>query len=218
MTAFERHKSWGLYRKHNMIKIVAFRLCNVSAMYAGLQFAFSTGGCVLRSSGTKFFSLILTDLVVMNMLEYISPMLMSRLSTVIPMMNPKRGDEAQLPEFDVAFEYLEVFYRQFVIYIGMFVFPMMALLGFITNVLELPLDKFRMLYVCQRPRRLEMSMKRFLIVYLLVTAMAALVTWPQGGVWMLTATRGRNQYFNCCFMFPDGDLSDTFDPSICTNT
>lgn len=60
----------------------------------------------------------------------------------------------------------------------MSVFPMVSLLGLVTNILEYPLDKFRMLRICQKPKRLDISMKRFLIVWLAVTAAAALVSYP----------------------------------------
>ncbi len=60
----------------------------------------------------------------------------------------------------------------------MVVFPPLTVIGLITNIIEYPLDKYRMLKVCQKPKRLDLSMKRFLVIWLIVTALAAFVTWP----------------------------------------
>lgn len=42
-----------------------------------------------------------------------------------------RGDHAQKQQFDLAMEFVELFYRQFVILLGMSVFPLITVFGFI---------------------------------------------------------------------------------------
>lgn len=90
----------------------------------------------------------------------------------------KGSDEDNKPEFDVAFEYLEVFYRQFICYLGMTVFPLMPVLSLIANLIEYFLDKVKMVKLCQKPKRLDLSMKGFLMVWLLVIAAAGLASYP----------------------------------------
>jgi hypothetical protein len=51
-------------RVNTGIKLLVFKLVNVSAMYAAIQFAFSKRRCSLDDSGGKFLTLILTDLIV----------------------------------------------------------------------------------------------------------------------------------------------------------
>jgi len=198
LTRFEKHKTWSLYRKHEGFKILAFRMVNVICMYVALQFAFTKSCCYFKDAGTKFLTLILTDLVINNFVEMFVPLFRIWGAKRFKCMQGSQGDEAAKPEFDVASEYLELFYRQFVIYLGMIVFPMMTLLGLITNIAEYPLDKTRMLKICQRPKRLDLSMKRFLVIWLVGVAAVALLCWPQGPVWVMSGVAIDECAVSCC--------------------
>ncbi len=68
------------------------------------------------------------------------------------------GNNSVRPEFDVSdeypisfahlrFRYLELLYRQFIIYLGMPVFPLITAIGLILNYFKFYLDKFRMIKV-----------------------------------------------------------------------
>jgi hypothetical protein len=46
------------------------------------------------------------------------------------------------PEFDIAKEYMELFYKQFIICLGMTVFPLITLLGMLSYILEYMLDRY----------------------------------------------------------------------------
>lgn len=204
LTAFEKHRTWSQYRKHEGFKILTFRIVNVIAMYIGLQFSFVNEErgcpCFLEDSGFRFFTLILTDLVVMNIVELAVPTIRVALTKRVNCLRGKGGDEASKPEFDVATEYLELFYRQFIIYLGMMVFPGVTLLGLIANIVEYPLDKYRMLRICQKPKRLDLSMKRFLVFYLVIIAVVALLCWPQGTIWVLSGTTISDDISRCCYI------------------
>ncbi len=50
------------------IKLLAFKMINVSAMYAALQFAYSKNRCTFDDSGGIFLTLILTDLIVKTLI------------------------------------------------------------------------------------------------------------------------------------------------------
>lgn len=133
-------------------------------MYIGLQFSFVNEEkdcpCFFEDSAFRFFTLILTDLVVL-VWKVLSQSLGTQYYRVsssqhqsssckyyfdflglmyslerVNCLRGKGGDEAAKPEFDVATEYLELFYRQFVIYIGMMVFPGVTVLGLFANIIE----------------------------------------------------------------------------------
>ena len=90
-------------------------------------------------------------------------------------MNSQTSNEAAKDEFDISDEYVHQLYRLFIMYLGMSVFPLIGLLSLLGSLIEYPLDKLRMLRVCQRPKRLESSMKNFTILFLFGTAVAALL-------------------------------------------
>lgn len=211
LVQLEKHKTWSLFRKHHTIKLIAFKIINVCAMYAALSFSFQRNGrCIYFDAGSKFVSLILIDLFFQNFMEMAVPLMKRWGATHVKYLQTKGGDEAAKPEFDVSQEYLELFYRQFVIYLGLSIFPGITVLGLITNILEYPLDKYRMLRICQRPKPLDISMKRFLVIWLFVTGLAGLLTWPQGAIWTLTATRGYSPSFTCCNLLPGTPDMDVF--------
>jgi Calcium-activated chloride channel len=215
MTALEKHKTWAVFRKHSAIKMITFKLVNVTAMYAAKAFAFVEAGearCGLEDMGSQFLAIIIMDAVVMSIVEMITPVLRSWAFKIVG-IGSAGSDEDQKPEFDVSEEYLELFYRQFIIYVGMSVFPMITLLGTIANVLEYPQDKFRMLRICQRPKRLNVTMKKFLTTYLAVVAVVSMLAWPQGAVWVLGAHRDQRTQFWCCALLP----GDPPDEANCTN-
>eukprot|EP01119_Soliformovum_irregulare_P018638 TRINITY_DN5760_c0_g1_i6.p1 TRINITY_DN5760_c0_g1~~TRINITY_DN5760_c0_g1_i6.p1 ORF type:complete len:475 (+),score=127.46 TRINITY_DN5760_c0_g1_i6:1444-2868(+) len=208
MTSFERHRTWSTFRKHNTIKLLSFKMINVTGLYIALAFVRETG-CSYHNSGSKFLTLILIDLFLGNTIEYVLAYGKIFLSKHFQMFAGKGGDEANKPEFDVAEEYLEVFYRQFLIYFGTAVFPMMPLLGLVTNIIEYPLDKFRMLRMCQRPKRIDLSMKRLILIWMFVTAAAALVVWPQGAAYVLSNTKNTSypRGLICCDVLR-GEVTD----------
>jgi len=218
LTTMEKHKTYSLYRKHHGFKLITFKMINVTCMYIALSLAYtSKDKCVFEDSGTKFLTLMLTDLFLMNAVEYFVPLLRLYLTSHVKKLSGKGSDDEAKPEFDVAQEYLELFYRQFVIYLGMSVFPMVTALGLLTNIVEYPLDKYRMLRICQKPKPLDLSMKRFLIFWLTIVACAAIVSYPQGAGWVLSRHRSTNpDLFGCCAMLPGkSDLPSGFDFTAC---
>jgi nitrate reductase NapE component len=103
------------------------------------------------------------------------------------MMGEGSNDSVR-PEFDLAREYLEVLYRQFIVYLAFSIFPLVAVLGLICNIFEYKLDKYRLLRICQHPRGLQGSMRKFLVFFLFTIAVVALVGPPFGAVWVLTGS------------------------------
>jgi len=160
-----------------------------------------------HTTGSKFLVMILVDVKVFNGVEFGIPLIKTFLRNHISRLKKNTGsDESVKPEFDIAQEYLEIFYRQFIIYLGMTVFPALAILGFIANILEYPLDRIRMLRICQRPKRIDLSMKRFLLFWLILIAVAATFAPPQGAFWVMWVSRDFRPIFNCCQVLT-GDIT-----------
>ena len=52
------------------------------------------------------------------------------------------ANDQSKPDFNLAEEYLELLYRQYIIYMGSMTFPMITMVGFLGNILEFFLDKY----------------------------------------------------------------------------
>jgi hypothetical protein len=185
LVGFEKHRTWSAHRKHHTIKLYLFKIINVTAMYAALQWAFARpDSCPLQDVGVKFFLLIILDLFVMNVVEFVVPPLKTWATRNIRCLKTEGSDESELPEFDVAEEYLELLYRQFVLYIGMLTLPLITLVALVTNLVEYPLDKLRMLRICQRPKRLNSRLTGFIVIFMCCSALAGFLSYPFGGLWL----------------------------------
>eukprot|EP01112_Ceratiomyxa_fruticulosa_P019690 TRINITY_DN64_c0_g1_i1.p1 TRINITY_DN64_c0_g1~~TRINITY_DN64_c0_g1_i1.p1 ORF type:complete len:507 (-),score=82.41 TRINITY_DN64_c0_g1_i1:106-1626(-) len=199
LTKFEKHKTWSSFRTHQTLKYFIFKLLNVLIMYL---YRFLSGKssdvCTLNGLGDQFLFIIILDLTVQNLWEIFHAWFLRKVNENKGMKGTG-SNEASRPEFDLADEYLEVLYRQFILYLGMPLFPLITLLGLICNILEYRLDKYRLLRICQHPRGMQASMKRFLVFFLFSTALVALVCYPFGTVWLLTGgayKNCRNQLFS----------------------
>ncbi len=82
------------------------------------------------------------------------------------------------PEFELSELYLDLFYKQFIVYLGIAVFPPIALVAFVGDVLSYATQKYRLLRICKRPAMDHTSMKRLVAMCLLFTAVAAILAFP----------------------------------------
>lgn len=196
LTSLERHHSWSSFRIHNAVKLVLFKLINATVLYLLVALrlrlpaaAIASGRCALSDAGSKFFLVLVVDIIFVNIISMILPRLkiccIRRCCRCCKRLQPKGGDEELRPEFDLAEEYLQILYRQFLLYLGTPAFPLIGVLGFLANLVEYPLDKFRMLRVCQEPKRIDDPMRGFLTVFFFIVGIAAALTYPNGPIWLL---------------------------------
>ncbi len=170
LTKFEKHRTWSGFRAHNTIKLLVFKLISVFIM--GFAKGFFATPCIISVLGNQYLIQIMLDLVVFNAIELFLPIIMLKFR--------KRGDksdEESRPEFDVAEEYLELVYRQYVVYCGMAAFPMMTFVGAIASIVELYLDKIRLIKICKKPPRTTGSIKSVVSFFLILSALLALLNW-----------------------------------------
>jgi len=110
------------------------------------------------------------------------------------------ANDQSKPDFNLAEEYLELLYRQYIIYMGSMTFPMITMVGFLGNILEFFLDKYRMLYICRKRPKVDAHMKKFLTFFLVVSALFSIFTFPYGAMWVLGAKSfGPLELSNCEF-------------------
>eukprot|EP00736_Rhodelphis_marinus_P009286 Rmarinus@m.16535 len=201
LTEFERHKTWTSYRKHNVFKFFLFKLANMLALYF-VQYQYRSSedeACPLNAAGNYFINQMLFDLTVGNLVELLLPHMYMWFYACLGQKTKFGMDEATKQIFDLSEEYLEILYRQFIIYLGSLVVPYLPVLGAFTTSLELLIDRYRLLRLCRKPHRVRSSMKYFLRFFLLLTGLAALLSYPNGAVWILNG----GLYDDCYFLNRD---------------
>ncbi|KAL9654269.1 hypothetical protein ABK040_010301 [Willaertia magna] len=180
LTNFERHQTWSGYRKHNTFKFLFFKLFSVFVM--GLTKGFFATPCVMTALGNQYLIQMLLDFFVFNTIELVMPYIIYR----VKKYKNKGGNNEIRPDFDVAEEYLELIYRQYIIYCGFTSFPLVTLIGLLASICELYLDKLRLLKLCHRPPITTGSVKTVVAIFLLISALLPILNWGGGNVYPLT--------------------------------
>lgn len=179
LTQFELHGTWSAFRSHNTFKLLFFKL--ISLLIMGLAKGFFAIPCILTVLGNQYIVQILLDVLVFNAIELFFPWLIFKLRR----NKGNKSDEEMRPDFDVAEEYLELIYRQYTIYCGMAAIPILPLIATAATILELYLDKFRLLKICKKPPRTSSSIKSVVAFFLMFSSMLSVVNWGGGSVYSL---------------------------------
>eukprot|EP01113_Clastostelium_recurvatum_P027788 TRINITY_DN3362_c0_g1_i2.p1 TRINITY_DN3362_c0_g1~~TRINITY_DN3362_c0_g1_i2.p1 ORF type:complete len:507 (+),score=104.12 TRINITY_DN3362_c0_g1_i2:162-1682(+) len=205
LNRLERHHTWSSFRTHLTLKYFLFKLLNVLIMYLSrwvvkryfmVDNSASTVDCVLYGVGDQFLFIILFDMTASHMWKLFSAWAQKLIGRRRGMIGEGSNDSAR-PQFDLADLYLSVLYRQFIIYLGMPIFPLISILGLVCNLLEYRLDKYRLLRICHHPKGMQASMKRFLTFFMFSTAFVALLSFPFGSMWLFI----RYTTVNCTQLF-----------------
>eukprot|EP00834_Sanchytrium_tribonematis_P005294 NODE_311_length_10039_cov_0.864487.p3 type:complete len:422 gc:universal NODE_311_length_10039_cov_0.864487:795-2060(+) len=167
LTALEKQTTQSGYKISHVLKIYFFKVASVF----GLNY--TTGVQNFCQGGYNSMLLLLMDLVVWNIVELVSPIIISKIKEMLKITS-NLSDEQQKPEFDVACELIELFYRQFIVFSAVSVFPIVGLFAFVVSSVEYPLDKFKLLKICQKPARVNHTFTSFIVILLTFTALAAL--------------------------------------------
>jgi len=185
LTSFEKHRTWSGFRSHNTFKYYMFKLLLAVAMYI-CRFLILRNSCVFGAVGDQFLSLIIVDLTLGNVLDMMSVHVRWKYGEMKANKSQKSNEEEK-PEFDVAEQYLQLLYRQFVIFLGMPIFPWLPLLGLICHVVDYKVSKYILVKYCQQKYYLHGSMKKFLTFYLFFTALIAVASYPFGAAWLFSS-------------------------------
>ncbi|KAF2077137.1 hypothetical protein CYY_001584 [Polysphondylium violaceum] len=191
LTRFEKHRTWTNFRNHNTLKLFVFKIINVIVLYILRDRIFRnitneeiSPGCPFVDVGSQLLFILVLDLTIQNIWEIIYSVVWARIGKMFEKKG-KKGTDYYKPEFDLADEYIEILYRQFIVYLGLPIFPIVTLFGIVCNFVEYYVDRFRLFKICKRPHRLQGSMKKFLSFYLLIISVVCVVTYPYGSGWVL---------------------------------
>lgn len=198
LTRLEKHQTWTKFRQHNTLKFFLFKMLNVLTMYASrvlvpricphitsIRGFCNNTSCLTSSVGVQLLFILVFDLTVQNFWEISFGWFRAKVNERRGMLGKGSNDSVR-PEFDVAEEYLEVMYRQFIVYLAFAIVPLAPVLSLLCNIVEYRVDKYRLLRICQHPRGLQGSMRNFLTFFLFCTAAVALASPPYGSAWVMS--------------------------------
>lgn len=199
LTKYETHRTKREYTEWDTSKVFILKIGSVLSLYItksllGADRADSSDclpadvdcGCPLEDQGQQFFFLIITEIVVGNIMELGVPILRVWFRTR-KSLTSGGGDEDDKDNFDLADEFTELFYRQFIVLLGMVVFPLMAPLGAASLALEYALDKYRLLHFCKKPLvKPDPVRSRLILGCQLAVSVIVLLSYPNGVVFIFS--------------------------------
>jgi len=206
LTNFEGHSTWSQYRKHLTLKYYFFKVINLLVIFISRYMVRTSSDwfnfiplylfilrnatvnisltCTLELDSEQFLLLIVTEMIATRFTAVIGPWIYYKLWSKCNEAGPF-SDKGR-PIFDLPMEYLEVLYRQFIIYLGITVFPWIVILGVIGNIVDYPVNKWYLLNIAHTPPLLRGSMRSFLVFFMFMTSLLSLIVFPQGIFWVLS--------------------------------
>lgn len=183
LTKFEKHKTYSSFRRSNLFKLVLFKVASLFALYT-VRYIIEQyrSSCLIYSMGIQYLLLFLLEITFNNFSEIFLPKIMNYIEKKRNRQSDG-SDYSKRPEFDTAEEYLELIYRQYMIYISMAIFPLVTLIGCLANMVEIKVDKYRLFKLCKKPPRTRASNRKMLIFYLMLMWFIALLTPPSGAIY-----------------------------------
>ncbi|PRP80122.1 hypothetical protein PROFUN_12205 [Planoprotostelium fungivorum] len=201
LTRLEKHRTWTAYRRNNVIKFFLLEMANIIILYtlryivtvdylSVFRFNFfgvqdeNLNKCTINETAEQFLSMLLSELFIGNALEIVTP-LGWRILRYGSRMDNEAGDNDALLSFDLATEYLELFYRQFIIALSFTLVPLIGILGILLHGIHYGCAKYKLLYLMKPPPRSEGSMKGFTTFFVLIVAVLSIAMFPRGSAWIL---------------------------------
>jgi len=187
LTTFEQHYTWTAFKTNHLTKYFLFRILNVAIVFlirwlvqneAEIIKSIPLLGdfandrinklelCPLSRDAEQFLYILVVDYTVIRLATLFGNWFKYRWYTCChPDTDILRSDKGR-PEFDIAEEYLELLYRQFIIYLAIPIFPIVSLVALILGLVEYPIDKLVLLTISKTPPLLSGSMKSYVVFYM----------------------------------------------------
>lgn len=206
MTVFERHRTKRSYTEWDTFKVFTLKLANVLVLYVTKEIirvqklhddsdVSRQVRCGVDAQAYQFFYFILMDITIGNLSEIVMPFL-NMMRRKAKSKDSGTGSEADKQVFDLAEEFTEVLYRQFVVLLGAQVFPLITIMAVVSFALEFWLDKMRLIYICRKSLIKPDPVRPKLMLYChVVIALAAILSWPNGMAFIF-ARLGRDSSCN----------------------
>lgn len=197
VTEREHNLTWFAFRMSQSVKLIGYKIMLASSLYVLMAFILpcSTHGeceeCVaITNSGVQFFLIILFDFLATLALQLCLPLVRQCCC----------ADSADGPEFNIAENLLLLSYRQFILYIGVLVFPLLGTMIFCVNLVQYLLDRARLMRICRDTHYIPETPVLFLMGFMLNAAITATFTYPNGAMWILFFPRLLPTGFQNCTM------------------
>ncbi|CUG93418.1 transmembrane protein, putative [Bodo saltans] len=188
LTEFECWTSFERWKRYHTLKLLFFRLANVITVFAAKSYSSSENlKCAYDIIGQQLVTLLVTDIFAVNLQIVVVAMLWNKNANFIATLTKSIfGDQDNLPKFDIAVEYLQIVYRQYLVIMTMVVMPFSIFLSIVGFAIDYGTKKFILTKLCGVPRKVETSQKSLLTFVLFVIALFGLLTPYAGSMFMLS--------------------------------
>lgn len=201
LTKFEKHETHTKYKKHIFSKIFIFKFLNIIVFYVAQYFvdAISTTqtDCPLFGVGAQFLVNYLCDVGMFYITGIIWPILYYYILICKGLKSKQKVDVSKYT-FDIVEEYIDMIYRQFVLYLAGIIIPMIYVLGFVVGIIEYYfINRIRIIYVYHVvPSNSNIS---WLIVFaLFIVGTLSIFVFPNGILWIILKMPN-SRFTNCNF-------------------
>lgn len=188
LTEFECWVSFEHWKRYHTMKLLFFRLSNIITVFAAKRYDSSENvKCAYDLIGQQFITLLLIDIFAVNLQQIVMNMLWNKYAERFADWSGSIfGNQDNLPKFDIALEYLQVVYRQYLVIMAMVVCPFSIFLSMVGFIIDYLSKKFILVKLSGVPRKVESSQKNFLTAILVFIAVCALLTPFAGSVFLLS--------------------------------
>jgi len=200
LTGLEAHRTKSAASEWDTIKVFVVKVANILTLYAVKAIVAAEAGrdpaadsascpsadstvdcrCPLGGMAYQFFWLLVSDVTFGLLMEIALPAA-TLCATRRLGFGKGKGDRELRPEFELSEEFVQLLYRQLMIYLGSSVLPLAPVIGLVATVLSLWLDKYRLVTVCQKPDIKQRPVRpSVLMACHILVALAAVVSYPNG--------------------------------------
>lgn len=192
VTELEHNRTWFAFRMSLSFKLIGFKIVLATMLYLIISFvvtppeaaplvATQYGCTAVTNSGVQFLILVVGDLVANFVAQVVAPLV-----------------TCSQPEFNIAENLLVLSYRQFLLYMGVLMFPLLAALVVVIGTIQYWVDRIRLLRICRETHFIPERPGFFLLLFLWLIAVAALLSYPNGALWILMAPASLPSSFQNC--------------------
>jgi hypothetical protein len=187
------------------LKQVCFKLANVMAVYGAKTYV-DSDMCIYDAIGEQFMTLLLVEIVFTIPSAVVIAYFQTEFNmTVSKLAGNSSGNRANMAQFALSTEYLNVLYRFYIALMAMVVFPLSTVLSLVAFFFAFWTGKFRLFKICGDPGRDETTHRKSVAGGLMFMCLAALLTPNSGCAFILSGYTSDTAQSLC--PFPRSGLS-----------
>lgn len=181
ITSLESHKYLSTYQKSGCIKSFISRVI----MFTIWAFVIHSIKVSLNEP-TQMINLLLVNAIVSPLIDVFSIWLYNKCCFFICCgSNSTMADGQFKHKFNLADEYTQVLFRQYIINQCFLSIPVAPLIGILGCLLETMTDKYKLINLCKVSERHSLKFKCIITSFLFVDTLAMFFGYPNGFIWML---------------------------------